>query len=152
VLLLTHYTSSTNEGAAARHLPARKPQPLTSRRKGLEMKVHFTGLHEVLVLEPGCFTEENMIQLYVPVGFGHAFLVLSDTAEVQYKCSGYHAPSAQGTVRWNAPEIDFTWPILNPKLSDRDRAGLTLSEYACQAAFTFRSLNATQAGSLGGAR
>jgi len=77
----------------------------------------------------------NFRQLYVPVGFGHAFLALDDGTEIQYKCSGYYAPQAEGAVRWNDPEIGIDWPIRDPVVSVRDSAAPSLAEYARDPAF-----------------
>ncbi|MCC6382464.1 MAG: dTDP-4-dehydrorhamnose 3,5-epimerase [Dehalococcoidia bacterium] len=77
-------------------------------------------------------TAGNARQLFVPVGFGHAFLVLGEAAEVQYRCSGYYAPAAEGAIRWDEGEIGIRWPIANPILSARDQVAMTLARY-CQA-------------------
>jgi dTDP-4-dehydrorhamnose 3,5-epimerase len=74
-------------------------------------------------------TDENLRQLWVPVGFGHGFATLSPTADLHYRCSGYYAPAAERVVRWNDPDIGIEWPIAHPILSPRDRAGVTLREY-----------------------
>lgn len=62
-------------------------------------------------------------QLYVPEGFGHAFITLTDNAEVAYKASDYYAPECDGGVAWNDPQIAIDWPLLNtqPALSDKDQ-------------------------------
>jgi dTDP-4-dehydrorhamnose 3,5-epimerase len=80
---------------------------------------------------------ENHRQLLVPVGFGHAFLVLSEVADVEYKCSGYYAPSAEGTVAWNDPEIGMRWPVGTPNLSAKDARGMTLADYRRRPAFSY---------------
>jgi dTDP-4-dehydrorhamnose 3,5-epimerase len=80
---------------------------------------------------------QKMHQLYVPVGFGHGFLTLSDSADVEYKCGGYYAPSSEGSVTWNDPEIGIRWPNPTPTLSDRDRRAPSLSAYLKQPAFHF---------------
>jgi dTDP-4-dehydrorhamnose 3,5-epimerase len=80
-------------------------------------------------------TAENMHQVFVPVGFGHAFLTLSESADVEYKCGGYYAPSAEGSVAWNDPDIGIRWPIDAPALSDKDRRAPTLAEYSKHPAF-----------------
>lgn len=67
-------------------------------------------------------TDENRSMLYVPPGFAHGFLVLSDTAEVQYKCTSEYAPSADRGIIWNDPEIGIAWPLKQPLLSDKDSA------------------------------
>ena len=78
---------------------------------------------------------DNHLQLLVPVGFGHAFLALSEAADVEYKCSGYYDPSAEATIVWNDPEIAAAWPIPNPIISAKDARGMTLAEYRTRPAF-----------------
>lgn len=81
---------------------------------------------------------QNMTQLMVPVGFGHAFLTLSDVAEVQYKCTGYYTPSAEACLAWNDPDIGIEWPTSTPPiLSARDREGVSLKQYLQSPAFTY---------------
>lgn len=71
---------------------------------------------------------ENFLQLFVPVGFVHGFMVLSETAEVEYKCSDIYDPSGELGVRWNDPAIGVPWPIENPLLSEKDATAPLLSE------------------------
>jgi dTDP-4-dehydrorhamnose 3,5-epimerase len=78
---------------------------------------------------------ENHLQLLVPVGFGHAFLTLSEQADLEYKCSGYYEPSAEHTIAWNDPEIAAPWPTANPIVSAKDARGMTLAEYLTRPAF-----------------
>ena len=68
--------------------------------------------------------EDNRRILYSPPGFGHGFLVLSDIAEFQYKCSDYYAPEEERGIRWDDPSIAIDWPLhgMQPILSDRDLA------------------------------
>lgn len=66
-------------------------------------------------------------QLFVPAGFAHGFAVLSETAIVAYKCSEYYAPHAEHTLRWDDPVVRIEWPISEPILSDKDRAGQSLN-------------------------
>ena len=63
-------------------------------------------------------------QLFVPAGFGHAFLTLEDDCHVAYKVDAYYAPSADGGIRWNDPELAIEWPMTGngPVLSDKDAA------------------------------
>jgi len=77
----------------------------------------------------------NHRQLLVPVGFGHAFLTLSEQADVEYKCSGYYEPSAEHTIAWNDPEIAAPWPTRTPIVSSKDARGMTLAEYRTRPAF-----------------
>jgi dTDP-4-dehydrorhamnose 3,5-epimerase len=83
-------------------------------------------------------TDENQHQVLVPIGCGHAFLTLSDVADVEYKCSGYYVPTAEATVAWNDPEIALRWPIGAPILSSKDARGMTLAEYRTRPAFHYR--------------
>ncbi len=77
-------------------------------------------------------TSEEGAMLWIPQGFAHGFLVLSDSAEVLYKTTDLYAPSAERCVRWNDPAIGITWPVESlgsaPVLSDKDAAGKLLSE------------------------
>jgi dTDP-4-dehydrorhamnose 3,5-epimerase len=78
---------------------------------------------------------ENMRQVFVPAGFGHAFATLSDFAQVHYKCTGYYAPASEGTILWNDPDLAIDWPLREPKLSQRDSQGMTFQEYLNHPAF-----------------
>jgi dTDP-4-dehydrorhamnose 3,5-epimerase len=69
-------------------------------------------------------SEENRKILWVPEGFAHGFLVLSDVAEVVYKTSDYYTPDAERIVAWNDPDLAIAWPLQgNPILSERDQRG-----------------------------
>jgi len=68
---------------------------------------------------------ENKHLLWVPPGFGHGFLVLSDTAAFEYKCTDYYAPEHERSIRWDDPDIGIDWPLpagKRPVLSARDAA------------------------------
>jgi dTDP-4-dehydrorhamnose 3,5-epimerase len=80
---------------------------------------------------------ENMRQILVPVGFGHGFITLSETAEVQYKCSGFYRPSAEGTVAWNDPDLAIDWGVSEPVVSKRDQSGMSLPAYRHKPAFHY---------------
>jgi dTDP-4-dehydrorhamnose 3,5-epimerase len=71
---------------------------------------------------------ENFRQLFVPVGFIHGFLVLSECAQVEYKVSDYYDPTDEYGVIWNDPDLAIHWPIEQPMLSDKDRALPKLAE------------------------
>jgi len=72
---------------------------------------------------------ENKRQLWVPEGFAHGFVVLSDTAEFLYKTTTYYAPEHERCIAWNDPAIGIQWPIVGaPVLSGKDRKGLSLAE------------------------
>lgn len=65
-------------------------------------------------------TEDNKRQFYVPPGFAHGFVTLSDTADFEYKCTDYYDPTDEGSIRWNDPQIGVEWTIDKPQLSDKD--------------------------------
>ena len=72
--------------------------------------------------------DETHHQLVVPDGFGHAFCVLSDEADIAYRLSAYYDPESERAVAWDDPEIGIEWPISDPILSERDRAAPRLAE------------------------
>lgn len=77
-------------------------------------------------------SKENKKQLYIPEGFAHGFLVLSDEAEFVYKCTRFYDPSGEGGLRWNDPDIAVQWPldsITNIILSDKDMVQPFFREY-----------------------
>jgi len=65
-------------------------------------------------------SEENKRQLLIPEGFAHGFCVLSSTAHVAYKCSGFYDPADEGGILWSDPDIGIVWPVKDPILSDKD--------------------------------
>jgi len=70
----------------------------------------------------------NKRQFWVPPGFAHGFLVLSDTAHFEYKCTEYYDPSDEGCILWNDPALAIPWAIKKPKLSDKDSNAPLLAE------------------------
>ncbi len=71
---------------------------------------------------------ENKRQFFIPVGFAHGFLVLSETAMFHYKCTDFYSPKDELTLRWNDPQIGIRWPVPDPILSGKDAKGLSLGE------------------------
>ena len=65
-------------------------------------------------------SEKNNRQLWVPPGLAHGFLVLSDTADFEYKCTDYYDPLDEGAILWSDPDLNICWPAENPILSDKD--------------------------------
>jgi dTDP-4-dehydrorhamnose 3,5-epimerase len=81
---------------------------------------------------------ENKKQLLIAPEFAHGFVVLSDVAEVQYKCTGYHNASAEASIAWDDPVLQIAWPVQDPVLSDRDRTrGTSIRQYLQRPAFTY---------------
>lgn len=86
-------------------------------------------------------SEDDPTMIFVPSGFAHGFLVLSEVAEVQYKVNEYYNPEAEGGLQWNDPEIGIVWPLLengidHPLLSEKDKKNVKLSEFTTP--FTYR--------------
>ena len=80
----------------------------------------WTGVH---------LSADNQRQLWIPEGFAHGFLVLSETAEFLYKTTDYYAPEHERSLLWNDPELGIEWPIdESPQLSAKDIAGKRLRE------------------------
>ncbi len=71
---------------------------------------------------------DNAKQIFVPEGFVHGFCVMSERAQIEYKCSDFYAPDDQLTVLWNDPELGIDWPIQEPILSDKDRTAPTFQQ------------------------
>lgn len=73
---------------------------------------------------------ENKKQLWIPAGFAHGFLVISDQAEFLYKTTAYYSPNDEQCLAWNDPSIAITWPEtrVKPILSAKDQAGKTLQD------------------------
>ena len=77
-------------------------------------------------------SESNHRQLYVPPGFAHGFCVLSDVAEVFYKCTDSYYPEFERTLLWNDADVNIAWPLDGkPILSEKDLAGTPLAELEC---------------------
>ncbi|PLQ01542.1 dTDP-4-dehydrorhamnose 3,5-epimerase [Cupriavidus pauculus] len=74
-------------------------------------------------------SEDNHRQFWVPPGFAHGFVVLSESADFLYKTTDYYAPQFERTIAWNDPEIGIQWPDLGmaPLLSAKDQVGASLS-------------------------
>ncbi|MGB3290095.1 MAG: dTDP-4-dehydrorhamnose 3,5-epimerase [Burkholderiaceae bacterium] len=75
---------------------------------------------------PGAEGTAPSSQLWIPPGFAHGFLVLSDSATVDYKCTDYYHPEDETCLRWDDPDLAIAWPQAAPILSERDRQGQTL--------------------------
>jgi dTDP-4-dehydrorhamnose 3,5-epimerase len=73
-------------------------------------------------------SSDNKKQFWVPPGLAHGFLVLSETAEFEYKCTDYYDPSDEGVIAWNDPSLDIPWPTMNPVTSKKDSSAKKLSE------------------------
>lgn len=73
------------------------------------------GRYESVIL-----SGDNKKQFWVPPGYAHGFLVLSETADFEYKCTDYYDPADEAGVLWNDPDINIPWPLTDVALSDKD--------------------------------
>lgn len=71
---------------------------------------------------------ENMLSMWIPAGFAHGFLALEDDTMFAYKCTGYYAPEAERTIRYNDPEIGIDWPFEPSELSAKDLEAPALAD------------------------
>jgi dTDP-4-dehydrorhamnose 3,5-epimerase len=72
---------------------------------------------------------ENRRQVWAPAGFARGFCVLSEFAEIQYKCTGLYNNKKESGILWNDPEIGIEWPITNVELSEKDKKAQTLAQW-----------------------
>ena len=82
--------------------------------------------------------DERHRQLYVPVGFGHGFAVLSESADVSYLLSSLYDPATETGIAWNDPDVGVEWGVSDPLLSERDKTAPRLSEVAESLPFEYR--------------
>jgi dTDP-4-dehydrorhamnose 3,5-epimerase len=84
------------------------------------------GKYEGVIL-----SAENKRSLWIPPGFAHGFLVLSDMAAFEYKCTDYYAPEFERTICWDDPDIGIDWPLpegVKPIVSSKDEAAVALAQ------------------------
>lgn len=80
-------------------------------------------------------SEDNKKMLWIPRGFAHGFLVTSETADFQYKCTDFYAPEHQRTISWNDPDLKINWGSVDPSsllISEKDKAGQSLEEASAE--------------------
>jgi dTDP-4-dehydrorhamnose 3,5-epimerase len=83
--------------------------------------------------------DAGLRQLWIPVGFAHGFCVLSDEADVVYKCSSYYDPTTEAGIAFDDPEVGIAWPDLELTVSERDRTAPRLAEIADDLPFVHAS-------------
>jgi len=120
VLRGMHYQVRQPQGKLVRVVRGRVFDVAVDLRKSSRTFGRWTGTE---------LSEHNHQQMWVPVGFAHGFLVLSDGADVLYKTTDYYAPEHERCVIWNDPAIGIDWPQgVEPRLSAKDRAGVLLRD------------------------
>ena len=73
-------------------------------------------------------SEENKKQFWVPPGFAHGFVVLSDIADFEYKCTDFYDSTDEGSILWSDPDLGIQWPVQNPIVSAKDAVAKQLAD------------------------
>lgn len=74
--------------------------------------------------------EQNKTMLWVPEGFAHGFCTLADSTIFYYKCTNYYNRASEGSIAWNDPDLNISWNITDPVLSEKDKAGMLLKDFS----------------------
>lgn len=120
VLRGLHYQLQQTQGKLVRVTAGEVFDVAVDIRRSSETFGQWVGVH---------LSAENKRQLWVPEGFAHGFLVLSEFAEFLYKTTDYYAPAHEQSIRWDDPELAIDWPLSEPlQLSAKDLAGTALRE------------------------
>ena len=120
VLRGLHFQNPNPQGKLVQVLQGEVFDVAVDIRKGSPTFGQWTGI---------TLSNQNHRQFFVPSGFAHGFCVLSDTALFHYKCTDYYAPSCEGGIVWNDPDIGIEWPVKTPVLSAKDSAYGRLKDY-----------------------
>ncbi|MBL4820840.1 MAG: dTDP-4-dehydrorhamnose 3,5-epimerase [Gammaproteobacteria bacterium] len=114
-----HYQLQKPQGKLVRAIAGEIFDVAVDLRKSSPTFCHWVG--EIL-------SAQNHRQLWVPPGFAHGFYVLSESAEIVYKCTQYYAPEDDRSLLWNDKELSIDWPLLDsaPELSDKDKHAVGL--------------------------
>ena len=114
VLRGLHYQIQQPQGKLVRVVQGEVFDVAVDVRRASPTFGHWVGVH---------LSAENKKQLWVPEGFAHGFVVLSDTAEFLYKTTDYYNPASERAILWNDPDLNIQWPISGePQLSGKDSA------------------------------
>ena len=81
--------------------------------------------------DPPRVAAPRAIQVWAPAGFARGFCVLSEIAEIQYKCTGLYSKNESG-IRWDDPQIGIQWPVSDPLLSEKDRKAQAFEEWGAR--------------------
>lgn len=120
VLRGLHYQIQNPQGKLVRVIQGEVFDVAVDLRKSSKTFGQWVGIH---------LSAENKKQLWVPEGFAHGFVVLSETAEFLYKTTDYYAPENERSLKWNDPALSIDWPFKGePKLAAKDAASKLLSE------------------------
>ena len=124
-----HFQTSPGQGKLVRVARGRVYDVAVDLRRGSPT----FGEWEAVVLD-----DERHQQLWIPVGFGHGFCVLSDTADFVYKCTAYYDPATEAGIRFDDPDVGIEWPRdVELLYSERDRTAPTLAQVAEELPFRY---------------
>lgn len=120
VLRGLHYQIQQPQGKLVRVARGRVFDVAVDLRRAAPTFGHWVGVE---------LSEDNHRQLWIPPGFAHGFLVLSEFADFLYKTTDYYAPEHERCIAWNDPQLAIAWPAdITPQLSAKDAAGLAFSQ------------------------
>jgi dTDP-4-dehydrorhamnose 3,5-epimerase len=119
VLRGLHYQKTKPQGKLVRVVRGKVFDVAVDLRRDSKTFGHWEGV---------ILSEINKKQFWVPPNFAHGFVVLSETADFEYKCTDYYDPSDEGCILWSDPDINIDWPINDPILSEKDANGQFLKE------------------------
>ena len=120
VLRGLHYQISQPQGKLVRVVAGEVFDVAIDLRRGSPTFGRWAGVN---------LSAENKRMMWVPEGFAHGFLVLSESAEFLYKTTDYYAPEHERCIRWDDPQLAIGWPLQEaPQLSAKDRSGVVLAE------------------------
>jgi|TARA_B110000483_G_scaffold233316_1_gene301930 dTDP-4-dehydrorhamnose 3,5-epimerase len=127
-----NYSRSVKGVLRGLHFQLKKPQgKLVRVAKGLVYDVAVdirNGSSTYGEWEGVLLSEENKKQFWIPPGFAHGFIVMSDVADFEYKCTEYYDPGQEGCIIWNDKQLAIPWPSKNPILSEKDMQGKQFQE------------------------
>lgn len=116
-----HFQNPNPQGKLIQVLEGEVFDAVVDIRKGSPSFGQWFGVH---------MSAANHLQMYVPEGFAHGFLVLSESALFSYKCTDFYKPQAEYCLRWDDPDIGIEWPVSEPPtLSAKDAAGHLLRDF-----------------------
>lgn len=129
VLRGLHYQTRNSQGKLVRVIKGEVYDVAVDLRQNSETFGKYFGV---------LLSEENKKQFYIPEGFAHGFLVLSDEAEFVYKCTNYYDPTSEAGLMWNDPDIGIEWPLedgMEILLSEKDKVHPSFKEYCKKKVF-----------------
>lgn len=114
-----HFQTQQTQGKLIRVIEGEVFDVLVDCRRGSPAFKRWEGL---------VLSADNFKQIYAPPGLLHGFCVLSETAQLEYKCTDFYHPRSEISVIWNDSDLNIDWPVKNPSLSKKDAAGFRFAD------------------------